>query len=197
MNIQSNIDHRGRPARQNCKRTDKLVADERSQIERIFLRYKNDVQRYLVSLVRSDDDAHDLLQDTYLKLCTRQNIEDLNNNPKAYLFVVATNLAKDFMRRRSTRQESKHVCINSVEIEANSASPEAMAEWNGNLDSIKKTLLTLDSKTKQVFVMRRFMGYSAADIATHMKISKRTVERHLVNALDKIKSDLDKRNHND
>ncbi len=197
MNIQSNINQEGESFIRNGKRDGELVQRERNYIERIFLRYRADLHRYIKSMVRSDDDAHDLLQETYLKVCNRKNIEDLDANVKGYLFVVATNAAKDFIRKRVSRHEAKHICINSVEIEADNASPEAEAEWSASLNAVKASLLKLDSRTKQVFIMRRFMGYSSADIAKHLKVSKRTVERDLITALDTIKSDLNKRNSDD
>lgn len=197
MNIQSNINHNSESYVRNGKRDNELVQRERNYVERIFVRYRADLHRYIKSIVRSDDDANDLLQETYLKVCSRKNIEDLNSNVKGYLFVIATNAAKDFIRKKVSRHEAKHVCINSVELEADNASPEVVAERNASLNTIKASLLKLDSRTKQVFIMRRFMGYSSADIAKHLKVSKRTVERDLITALDVIRSDLNKRNCDD
>tara|TARA_R110002096_G_scaffold412886_1_gene613501 strand:+ start:425 stop:1039 length:615 start_codon:yes stop_codon:yes gene_type:complete len=197
LDIKNDIKTSGDREVKNGKRDNKLVLHEQNYVERVFIKYKNDIHRYLNSIVRSDDDAHDLLQETYLKVCSRKHIDKLSENIKSYLFVVATNVAKDFIRKKVSHHELKHVPISSVEIEATDASPESMAEWNRSLRSIKKTLLQLDGRSRKIFIMRRFMGHNTADIAAHFSVSKRTVERDLIFALERIKSDLNKQTYDD
>ncbi|WP_339860419.1 RNA polymerase sigma factor [Paremcibacter congregatus] len=182
---------------QNRQRRDQMFCSERSYVERIFLKYKKDIHRYLKSMVSSEEDAHDLLQETYLKVCSREDIGRLDQNIKGYLFVVASNLAKDFIRKKATRHEQRHVPLNSVELISREASPENMAEWRESLDCIKATLLTLDDRCKQIFIMRRFMGYSTTDIAAVFKVSKRTIERDLLIAFEHIKNDLQEHKYYD
>ena len=186
-----------KPPVQNGKRTSHLISGERSYVEKIFIKHKLDIQRYLNSIVCSEEDASDLTQETYLKVCSRENIAKLNQNIKGYLFVVASNLAKDFIRKKATRHEHKHVSITDLELASREESPENMAEWRESLKRIKSTLLTLDNRCKQVFIMRRFMGYSTREIASTLNVSKKTIERELIVAFEQIKCDLQKQKYYD
>lgn len=174
----------------NPKRSNKMIAQERSYVDKIFHRYNKDILRYLNSLLRSTEDANDLLQETYLKVCSRKNIEQLDYNIKGYLFVVATNLTKDFIRKKVAKQEKNHMSLDGLEFKSPDASPENILEWKENLQLVKNSLLTLGERPKKIFIMRRFMGYSSSEIAVQLKLSKRTIERDLGIAFEKIKHDL-------
>lgn len=174
----------------NRKRSNKLIPQERRYVDRIFHKYNKDILRYLNSLLRSKEDAKDLLQETYLKICSRKNIAQLDYNIKGYLFVVATNLTKDFIRKKVAKKESYHISLEGLDFKSPEASPENILEWKENLQSVKKSLLKLDERPKKIFIMRRFMGYSTSEIAQDLKLSKRTIERDLSIAFEKIKHDL-------
>ena len=55
---------------------------------------------------------------------------------------------------------------------------------------ISATLEKLPARTREVFMMSRFKGFSNDEIATQFEISKRTVETQVSNALKILRDDL-------
>src|SRR5947207_6384998 len=65
----------------------------------LFLRYRGEVYKSLMQVVRNDEVVKDLLQDTYVKAWS--HIRSLINPSrfKAWLLVIARNLGFDWLRR--------------------------------------------------------------------------------------------------
>src|SRR5689334_10735610 len=87
----------GSNSRQPLSRTEVEFARELFELHRLSL------YRYLKGLLASREDATDILQETYLRLLRQPSFEPLRRNARAYLFQTATNLARDFFRRRTMK----------------------------------------------------------------------------------------------
>src|SRR5690606_28176523 len=65
-------------------------------------RHRTTLKRYLKTLVSSDEDIEDLIQETYLRIYGLQDIDGVES-PKALLLRIAHNLAVERVRRRATQ----------------------------------------------------------------------------------------------
>ena len=136
--------------------------------------------------------AADLAHDLFIKLQSVEEVAALQN-PRAYLFRMAANLATDHLRgekrRAELREESVEFEIGRVE----ELSPERHALARLELAHIQAAFEKLDTRCQRVFYMARFEEKLQTDIAKEMGISITTVYKDLKKAmatLRKAKSDL-------
>lgn len=121
-----------------------------------------------------DADADDLVQETYARLSAR----DLGEirRPQALLMRVASNLARDLLRRRGVR--SRHV----EQVQAGGRGDAPIASLMDEL-LLKEAILSIPEPYRDVFVLSRFAGLTYEEIATRCGLSVKAVEWRLTKAI--------------
>ncbi|WP_455826343.1 sigma-70 family RNA polymerase sigma factor [Pseudomonas graminis] len=128
-------------------------------------------------------DAADLAQDTFMRLLTRAPDEPLNfTTPRAYLATIAHRLTLNHYRRRSLEQAYLAALAQTPEELAPSLEHQALVLEA--LDEIDQVLALLPGKTRQAFLMAQVEGYTQEEIASHLNLSVRSVQRYLARAFE-------------
>lgn len=170
----------------------KILSSEQQSVELLFNKYRNALERYLVKLLRNEEDAEELLQEIFLRLLERTGLNHLEkSNVRAYLFRVAGNLVIDKARREKVRARDQHVPADGMEFPSDQPCPSKLAEWDQDLSNIKQAVLGLRPQCRQIFIICRFKGLSYPEIAEIFGITTRTVERNMSIAIAHIKANLD------
>jgi len=65
-----------------------------------FEQYRSQLKTYLYRLTAHREDTEDLLQDTYLRAAEKLSTLEERSSLKAWLFTIATNLGRDYLRKR-------------------------------------------------------------------------------------------------
>ncbi|MCP3960655.1 MAG: sigma-70 family RNA polymerase sigma factor [bacterium] len=161
-------------------------------VGRIFARHYEALLRYLRRKLDSQDEASDLAQEAYLRLCRQRDLDKLEEGERSYLFKVATNLLRDRYRRRATRNGARHLVFEQVvqprAVEEDT--PQDLLEYKQTLALVKTALLEMDPKLRRVFLMRRLRRTPYREIAERLGVSERTVERYMHGALRLLKQEL-------
>jgi len=165
------------------------VAEPLAEPGRLFLatlfhKYRGSLYRYLSGLVSSPEDAAELVQESYVRLLQHENVAQLEAVSRTYLFQIATNLARDHFRRRTTRRAGAHFDVDDVEIADERAGPEHDVVWEQTIDSIKQGIKELPPVTRRVFLLSRFRNKTYPQIAALLGVSTRTVERKMCEAME-------------
>ena len=84
----------------------KTVKRDVAAFETLFARYSAPVRQHILSIVRAESAAEDLVQEVFLRLWTRAEQWNGQGKFKGWLFRIATNLALNHLRTvRRRRQE--------------------------------------------------------------------------------------------
>jgi RNA polymerase sigma factor (sigma-70 family) len=118
--------------------------------------------------------AEDLMQEAFVGLYRRSEAVD---NPRAYLRVTLTNLAKRH-RRRETKRSAVHRIVAPRELVSESA--------NELLDVVLK----LPIKQRVVIVLRYYEGLSEAEIAAALNCAPGTVKSLASRALARLRKEV-------
>lgn len=160
--------------------------------ESLYHTYRQSLLKYLVRLVPGGrQDALEILHETYVKLLQQENLERLRENPRAYIFTIATNLTTDWLRRRTSRRHDAHDSFDEMEFPSDEQTPQRSYAWEQSLDKVKTALLELPELTRRIFLLSRFDELSYPEIAHELDISTRTVERHMSTAFKLLQEKLD------
>ena len=167
------------------------VADtQRALLTLLFNKYRGALLTYLIRLVRSPDDAAELVQETYLRVLRQAPTAEFEAIAQAYLFQTATNLARDHFRRQRWRAHEPLESAPEPEAPRSSNSPEDLALWGQAIESLTAALRAMPEGTRAVFIHARLDNRSYAEIASDLGISKRTVERRMSEAMSLLTARL-------
>jgi RNA polymerase sigma-70 factor (ECF subfamily) len=154
---------------------------QRDVVARMFERFRLPLLRYLTALLSRRDEAEDLVQETYLRLMQVESIE--TGRVRALIFKVAANLAYDRFRQRRARGPHGDDSV-LADLPAHDPVPERIVAFEQGVAIVKRTLLELKPRCRQVFLLRTTAELSYEEIAARLGISKRTAEREMQHALD-------------
>jgi RNA polymerase sigma-70 factor (ECF subfamily) len=151
-------------------------------VTQVFERFRAPLTRYLRSLLARREDAEDVAQETYVRLLGAGGLEHSDVRVRAYMFKVATNLAYDRFRERRVRRHEPESALES--LADNAPSIERIVTMEQSLLIVKRTLLDLPPRCRDIFLLRVSAEMSYEAIAARLGVSKRTVEREMQHALD-------------
>jgi RNA polymerase sigma factor (sigma-70 family) len=160
-------------------------ATERDYVEQLFTKHRASLHRYLARLVRLED-AAELVQETYYRLLRHGNTVRLEAMARAFLFHTATNLARDFKRRRKSHHADQHADFEVQEIAQDHLGPDEQLVGEQTLATIERAIADLPADARTVFLLHRFRDLSYTQIAQTMNLSTRTVARKMAEALDQL-----------
>lgn len=132
----------------------------------------------------ANDEAEDLVQETYLRLLrAHQGEGERIANPEAYLYTVATNLA----REQAARRQRSPVPLEDVEqVAALMTSPDGVEDATERVqrrEHMQALLAGLPTRTRAVLVMQYRDGLTYRQIAERMGVSPHMVKKHVVRGL--------------
>ncbi|MEM9193073.1 MAG: RNA polymerase sigma factor [Myxococcota bacterium] len=82
------------------------VAGSPAAFEELFERYAERLYRVIRRQVRSEDDAREIVQQTFLHLHRARNDFRLGSKLRPWIFTIALNLKREYFRRKGRRPEA-------------------------------------------------------------------------------------------
>ncbi|MEZ5920059.1 MAG: RNA polymerase sigma factor [Parvularculaceae bacterium] len=137
--------------------------------------------------------AEDIVQNTFLYVYFLSEKTDLRF-PKAVLFKTAGWLFLNEMRRRR-RKTHRQIDIEETENSGDiwnpvdePGSPESILCMKQEVKKAMDIIEALPERCQTAFRLSRFSGFTYAQIASSMDISKSSVEKHMIHALKELRS---------
>jgi RNA polymerase sigma factor (sigma-70 family) len=149
----------------------------RRSVGELFKRHSRRLLVYLRGKAGAND-APDLLQETFIRALRHGDI-DAMSDAEAFLQVIATNLARDRMRRRNTEAKYLEFLDELPETPSPEALPGESSEDNDRSRLLIATIDSLPPRCREVFilVMQENMPVKAA--AERLGISDSMARRHI------------------
>ena len=123
------------------------------------------------------------MHDTYVRVMDRISVSRFDAAARAYLFQTATNLARDHCRRQRFRAHARLDEMPEETLLAPSPSPEEALAADQVTTMLREALDELSPETRSVFILARSHGMSYPEIADHLHMARRTVERRMAEAM--------------
>lgn len=134
-------------------------------VERLFRTYHAMLVRYLTRRLGDRDWAEELAQETFLRALRQGTV----TNERAWLFAVATNLARDEGRKQARRRRHLQLLAGEArELETETVVPEV--ERTENAIAARRALERLEERDRLALLMRE-EGLSYDEIAEALGLS--------------------------
>lgn len=152
----------------------------------LFHQYQRELKRFITRKFGDADSAEDIVQDAFHNLLKVENIDELDN-PKAYLYRAASNLALN--RLRHANHQVDYLAQQTGDDPATvSLDREVSAQMD--LEHVQRALKSLPDKYRITFEMSRLQGKSYSEIALERGIAVSTVEKHIIKVLKFLRDEL-------
>lgn len=149
----------------------------------LLIRERPTLLRLVQRILGNESGAEDVIQAIWFKARGLDNAHRIEN-PKAYLYRLATNLATDHGRERTRRARllADHYLWGPDEVL--SAEEQVMAQ--DELQRVLKAAEHLPEPTRTIFRLNRLQGLTQAEVARQRGVSVTTVENHIRHALQRL-----------
>ncbi len=163
-----------------------LKTGDRRAFDAVFNRYAPDIFHFSLDLTGNENEAGDILQETFIKLWESRVRIDPDGNIRNYLISIAKNRIFDILKHKVI--ERKYI-LNRTSVPSDSTEVENAL----NLDDLRSQLLAgfnrLTAQQREILTLKSD-GMRNDEIALLLGISKRTVENHLSSAYKQLRSEL-------
>ena len=137
---------------------------------------------FAAQLVGNQQDAEDIVKDTYVKLWQKHTDFETAQNIKAFLYISVRNACLNFLRHIQVKESSRKELIYLEENKGEELVLNQMIRAE-LMQEIYTEIEKLPEKRRQVFKMSYLDGLKNDEIATQMNISIHTVKEHKGKAL--------------
>lgn len=160
----------------------RAVAASNAIVLEAFQQHYRQLVAHVAFRVGCESTAAGIVHDAYLRLCGSELPAHIEN-PRAFVFRVAANLAINHLRQEQFR--GRHVEFGAVPEDVASAEPAAESRLADQelLAHMLAAVRELPPKCREVFVLRRFHQMKMEDIAAQLGVSLSMVEKHLRRAV--------------
>ena len=147
------------------------------------------LHRYAMFITKDSISASDILQDVFLKLWQVRDTIDPDRSLKALMYQMVRNYALNH-----ERQKKRHAS-EAIEADSPSVGFDNLNDERLDAELLEGKLLEwieeMPSRRREAFMLSRYEGLSHDEIAALMDLAPKTVNNHIVLALQHIRSKLD------
>ena len=137
------------------------------------------------------EDAEEVVQDTFLRLWETRERIDLEKNINTYITAIAKNLIYDLFRKRTVEQR---YCQQLQPFFKEHIDAEKEVYTKNIREVLVASIHKLPAQQREVMLLKS-KGYVNDEIAELLGISKRTVETHLNKAYKHLRGELGELKH--
>jgi RNA polymerase sigma factor (sigma-70 family) len=130
----------------------------------------------------ADLDIDDIVQETYAMLAELDNVDHIRN-PRTYVYSVAHSIILQHVRRRRIVSIEAMAELDQLSIYSDEPTPEEALSDFQELRRIARLIACLPRKCREAFTLRKMEGLSQREVASRMRVSENTVEKHMGKAL--------------
>ena len=161
--------------------------DDHYAFDQLFNKYGSSLFSFVVSVLKNEFDAEEVVQDVFLKIWEKRSDLDTSLSFKSYLFTIALNTTKN--RYRKKLQSEKYKQDLALELNFNQTSDFDAIEYRNLLDYVDKIIEKLPPSRREIFIRSKKDGLKNPEIAKLLNISEQTVKNQLVSAIKFLRSE--------
>lgn len=161
----------------------RIRRSDRQALNNLFEKYYQPLCRFACSFTIVEELAEEIVSDVFFIIWKNREKLEIHSNVRAYLYRCVRNAAL-----AAIRQVRPEMRLSREHDQPHDATPESEAEFNELNQQLETAIGLLPERCRQIFTMSRFEGMKYKEIANVLGISQKTVEYHMVNALENIRS---------
>ncbi|MEI7829884.1 MAG: RNA polymerase sigma-70 factor [Prolixibacteraceae bacterium] len=156
----------------------------------LYKEYSDRLFRFALGYLKSESEAEELVQEVFTKIWEKRTTIQEELSFKSFLFTIAFNLIRKHFRTKGyLSRYSQSLAENGQNLQ--SSQDEG---YNSLINYVNSLISQLPAKRREILIKSRFEGYSIKEISEKLKISHKTVENQLTDALRFLRTNLNNEN---
>jgi len=123
-------------------------------------------------------DIDDVIQEMYARILSVPSLESIRY-PRQYAIQTARSVIIDYMRHSRVVSIISSGSLEQLNIAVPEASTEERLEFQEEIRAVASALAQLPTLCRETLILRRVEGLSQKETAQRLKISEKTVEKHM------------------
>jgi len=154
----------------------------------LFREYSGRLYRFAYGYLKSEAESEELVQEVFTKIWEKRAELKKELSFKSYLFTIAFNIIrKHFRTRKYISEYFKSRIWDDLDTETSQK-----ITYDSLYQYITELVNQLPERRKEIFIKSRFEGLNIKEIAEELKISHKTVENQLTDALKFIRANFNR-----
>ena len=157
-------------------------------------RYSRSIFRLTYRMTGNEQDAEDMVQETFLRAYRQIHSYDARAGFGTWLFRIATNCSLDLLRKRGVRRESQEPAFEDDgpkrEVPSTAPSPERLAISGQIRRRLRVALAQLSPAERAAFILRHFEGVPIEEISQALGHSNSAARQSVFRAAAKLRRAL-------
>ncbi len=158
---------------------ERLKKKDNTALNEVMAMYKNQIFNYLKMMTGSKELAEELTQDTFVKVYFKAH-SLRTDNLKAWIYKIATNLARSEFRKMKIKHLLSLSDINESHVSYNPA--------HGKELELEQILAVLPDKYRTVVIMKEINNFSLEEIAVILKKPVGTIKSLMFRGLQMVRN---------
>ena len=181
--------------------TDSAAAEQARQGDQrafgvLVERHSRSVFRLAFRMTQNEQDAEDLVQETFLKAYKQLHRFDGRSAFGTWLYRIAANCSLDLIRARKNRRERQTTLTSETtdwldRVAAPDPSPERLARSGQVANLLKPALAQLTELERTAFVLRHYEGRGIEEIAGVLGVQTNAAKHSVFRAVQKLRRALE------
>jgi RNA polymerase sigma-70 factor (ECF subfamily) len=154
----------------------------------LYRAYSGRLYRFALGYLKSESEAEELVQEVFTIIWEKRTDLKEALSFKSLLFTISFNIIRKHFRTKAYLSAYLQTGTGS---EQDLQTPQKVL-YDSLYQYINELVNKLPARRKEIFIKSRFQGLSIKEIAETMKISHKTVENQLTDALKFIRTNLNR-----
>lgn len=149
-----------------------------------YIQHNSWLYQWICKKVGSSFDAADLTQDTFTRLLSKNDAEQILE-PRAYLTRIAHGLMVNFLRRRDLENAylAALAALGGSQAGHENLTPETYLLTLEKIVALDRLLNGLPARARAAFLLHRIEGMAYAEIAQELGVTVSSVKKYIARAL--------------
>lgn len=162
-----------------------------ARLRDLYRRHQEELRNYIRSRFGGGAfDPEDIVQAAFIRFAEQEEPDKIDN-PRAFLYTTARNLAVDELRKTNIRLAHRQSARQDGEGEnSDNLTPENVLSDRQKCELLRQSLEKLPEIQRNVLVMHRFERLTYAQISRATGLSESKIRRHIAGAMQRIIQDL-------
>jgi RNA polymerase sigma factor (sigma-70 family) len=174
----------------------RLKNGEDSILNELMTRWEQSLVAFIYRYIGHQTDALDLAQETFIRVYETRHRYTVQAKFSTWLFAIAANLCRNYLRWRQRRRESVPETLDTEEaelaeyVQSLDDSPDQAAMRSESISLIKVAIDRLPHDLKTALLLYEYQSLSYAEISSVLKCSVKAVEMKLYRARQSLREGL-------
>lgn len=151
-------------------------------IAAFYQQHQRELICYTTRITDCPDTAEDIIQESFIILFRKEKQQPIDN-PRAFLFRVAQNLAFDHLKHKKITDNYVLTQLPVLESTIEAHSTEQVLTDSENINFVQQVIDELPPRCRDTFILNKIHEMSYGEVAQHTGISESGVEKHIMKGL--------------